>query len=290
MKTILEQSKEEKSKLEEAYTRMSNALSETSFFVFNAVDKIGKHIEVTIMGNIDDFNFEKFGIKNIVDSNFHVVERKTKIKKNLRSLTFYILKKDLETEVKGHKVLAVRQKQKEKMITEQSNIIFNRLVSAGIIRDEDKKELSSNNNNKEDEEPKDIKSLFEGISVFKNKYDDGHNHEFNKDGYCYYCGVQKRDLEEFNVKRRRQLSDKEKDQLEKCFSELGNYLTEKRWKDLDSGEMLYHHRGVLINLIAIVEGLKGTIHQIEYDVKEGYLMEKIESLKRDIQEICRGQY
>lgn len=39
----------------------------------------------------------------------------------------------------------------------------------------------------------------EKISIFKHRYNDGHEHSFNKDGYCLLCGVNKNQLKKVTI-------------------------------------------------------------------------------------------
>lgn len=54
-----------------------------------------------------------------------------------------------------------------------------------------KKDLAKNNNDKVTKKQEEQK----GISPFSRVYNDGHDHDFNKDGYCYLCGVNKAQID-----------------------------------------------------------------------------------------------
>ena len=88
------------------------------------------------------------------------------------------------------------------------------------------------------------------------------------------------------------LSEKEKTVLLEVIKETKKFLSNQRWKKLDSGERLYHHRGVFIELIAIFNSIEKATHQEVngYRLEEGYLSEKLESLSRDVLKIAKGEY
>lgn len=246
MKKSINNQKLEKSQLEESYERMNEALKDTSFFVSNAIDKIGKSIVIVITGNIVDKNFDKFGIRNILNAKFKLVENKTRVKKNLVNMQFSILKKDLET--KGHRIISVSVK----------------------------------DNKPEEQQPQKPKD--EGIPVFARNYNDGHNHEYNKEGYCYYCGINKAQLDinkdEICLKRQEEIISKH------MGSDIIKYLGDTEKKLYSTLLELNILDDYLIGQITgmIKEISKGANTGFMVFPDQGYLNEKVRKVLERIEE------
>lgn len=154
-----------------------------------------------------------------------------------------------------------------------------------------KKSLSPKSQEKETKKvniSKDTKTEVKGISPFNNVYDDGHHHQFNDEGYCYYCGVNKRQLmteeqlkEHYKEKvskgiieiltHKIEIDTKQpiEKELEKVFKAYG-------WKD---EYLSYQLRG------AIFEINKGVQDNFKWFPDETYLNEKIRKTLSRIQEI-----
>lgn len=88
------------------------------------------------------------------------------------------------------------------------------------------------------------------------------------------------------------LSQQEKDALNKSIDRTIEFLKSERWENLDSGERLYHHRGVYLEFIAILTGIKKASFQDVngFRLEESYLSSKLESLSRDVLAIAKGEY
>ena len=120
--------------------------------------------------------------------------------------------------------------------------------------------------------------------------------------YCHIHNEQVNILEKFtpivanklneHYKPKVDLSQQEKRDLLTVIAETKEFLSNQRWKKLDNGERLYHHRGVLLEFIAILTGIEKATHQDVngYRLEEGYLSEKLESLSRDVLAIAKGEY
>jgi len=121
-------------------------------------------------------------------TNFYIVNAITKIHDHVYVTVAGNINEELPTLVNNNQIV--------KVVTKKNKVFYTiEFLKKDLAKNNDKVNKKQEEQPKQEEPKKDIKSLFEGISVFKNKYDDGHSHEYNKDGYCYYCGVNKAQLE-----------------------------------------------------------------------------------------------
>lgn len=104
----------------------------------------------------------------------------------------------------------------------------------------------------------------EGISIFNNKYDDGHDHEYNKDGYCLLCGINRSQIETIEIN----LNDTIETSLETLLKAYG-------WKD---GYLIEQVRAIIFEIN------KGVKDHFKFFPDPSYIEEKIRKLKSRISE------